>query len=38
MKHDTQVCVKDSLEAARTYCRAFGAEITLARKNEAGTA
>ena len=38
MKHDTQVCVKDSLEAARTYCRTFGAEITLERKNEAGTA
>lgn len=38
MKNDTQVYVKDSLEAARTDCRTFGAEITLERKNEAGTA
>lgn len=38
MKNYTQVYVKDSLEAARTYCRAFGAQITLEMKNQAGTA
>ena len=38
MKNYTQVYVKDSIEAARTYCDAFGAEITFAIKNECGTA
>lgn len=38
MKNYTQVYVKDSLEAARTYCRAFGAEITLEIKNADGSA
>ena len=38
MKNYTQVYVKDSLEAARTYCRAFGAEITLEIKNTDGSA
>lgn len=37
MKNYTQVYVKNSLEAADTYCRAFGAEKTLEMKNEAGT-
>ncbi len=38
MKNYTQVYVKDSLEAAKVYCDAFGAEITLEMKNPAGTA
>lgn len=38
MKNYTQVYVKNSIEAAETYCKAFGAEITFAIKNEAGTA
>lgn len=29
MKNYTQVYVKDSMEAAKIYCKAFGAEITL---------
>ena len=37
MKNYTQVYVNNSFEAAETYCRAFGAEITLEMKNEAGT-
>lgn len=38
MKNYTQVYVKDSLEAAAMYCRAFGAEITRAFFNEDQTA
>ena len=38
MKNSAQVYVKNSMEAAETYCRAFGAEITFEIKNEAGTA
>ena len=38
MKNYTQVYVKNSIEAAETYCKAFGAEITFAITNEAGTA
>lgn len=38
MKNYTQVYVKNSLEAAKTYCEAFGAEITLEMKNDSGTA
>lgn len=38
MKNYTQVYVKNSMEAAETYCRAFGAEITLEMKNDSGTA
>ena len=38
MKNYTQVYVKNSIEAAETYCKAFGAEVTFAIKNEAGTA
>ena len=38
MKNYTQVYVKNSLEAAFMYCRAFGADITLEIKNDAGTA
>ncbi|WP_322176365.1 VOC family protein [Acutalibacter caecimuris] len=33
MKNYTQVYVKDSLEAADFYCKAFGAEITFEIKN-----
>ena len=29
---------KKSMEAAKTYCKAFGAEITLEMKNDSGTA
>lgn len=36
MKNYTQVYVKNSIEAAETYCRAFGAEIT--REFKSGTA
>ncbi len=38
MKCCAQVYVMNSLEAAQTYCRAFGAEITLEMKNSSGTA
>ena len=38
MKNYTQVYVKNSMEAAETYCRAFGAEITLEIKHDGGTA
>lgn len=38
MKIGTQVYVKNSLEAARVYCDAFGAEITFEIKNEDQTA
>lgn len=38
MKNYTQVYVTDSIEAAKTYCNAFGAEITLEIKNDSGTA
>lgn len=38
MKNYTQVYVKNSMEAAKTYCKAFGAEITLEMKNDSGTA
>lgn len=34
MKNDTQVYVKNSLEAAEMYCKAFGAEITRTFMNE----
>lgn len=38
MKNYTQVYVKNSFEAAETYCKAFGAEVTFEIKNDAGTA
>lgn len=38
MKNYTQVYVKNSLEAAKTYCKAFGAEITAEYIDSAGTA
>lgn len=38
MKCYTQVYVKNSYEAAEVYCKAFGAEITRAFKNENDTA
>lgn len=38
MKNYTQVYVQNSMEAAKAYCDAFGAEITFAIKNESGTA
>ena len=38
MKNYTQVYVKNSAEAAETYCRAFGAEVTRAFWNEDRTA
>ena len=38
MKNYTQVYVKNSIEAAETYCNAFGAEITFEIKDAAGTA
>lgn len=38
MKNYTQVYVKNSIEAAKTYCKAFGAEITFEIKNDSGTA
>ena len=37
MKCYTQVYVMNSFEAVETYCRAFGAEVSFAIKNEAGT-
>lgn len=37
MKNDTQVYVKNSLEAAEMYCKAFGAEITRTFMNEDNT-
>ena len=38
MKNYTQVYVKNSIEAAELYCKAFGAEITREFKNETNTA
>jgi PhnB protein len=38
MKNYAQVYVKNSFEAAKTYCEAFGAEITLEIKDESQTA
>lgn len=38
MKNYPQVYVNNSLEAAKCYCEAFGADITLEIKNSAGTA
>ena len=38
MKNYTQVYVKNSFEAAKFYCRAFGADITFEVKNDTGTA
>lgn len=38
MKNYTQVYVQNSLEAAKLYCDAFGAQITFEIKNDAGTA
>ena len=38
MKNYTQVYVKNSLEAAEFYCKAFGAEITRVFPNADGTA
>lgn len=38
MKNYTQVYVKNSLEAAKLYCDAFGAEITREMKKPDGTA
>ena len=38
MKCYTQVYVMNSFEAAETYCKAFGAEVTFAIKNEDETA
>lgn len=38
MKNYAQVYVKDSFQAAKTYCEAFGAEVTFAIKKPAGTA
>ena len=38
MKNYTQVYVKNSLEAAKLYCDAFGAEITREMKKHDGTA
>lgn len=35
MKNYTQAYVKNSVEAAETYCKAFGAEITFEIMNEA---
>jgi len=37
MKNYPQVCVKNSIEAAKFYCNAFGAEISKAFINEAQT-
>lgn len=38
MKNYTQVYVKNSLEAAKTYCQAFGAQVTRAFMNADNTA
>lgn len=38
MKNYAQVYVEHSIEAAKTYCAAFGAEITFEIKNSSGTA
>lgn len=38
MKNYPQVYVNNSMEAAQTYCDAFGAEITVEMKNSGGTA
>lgn len=37
MKNYPQVYVNNSIEAAQTYCDAFGAEITVEMKNSDGT-
>ncbi len=37
MKNHTQVYVKNSIEAVKTYCKAFGAQITFESKNDSGT-
>ena len=37
MKCYTQVYVINSMEAAETYCRAFGAKVTYGIKNDAQT-
>ena len=37
MKNYTQFYLKNNIEAAETYCKAFGAEITLEMKNAGGT-
>ncbi len=38
MKNYTQVYVKNSIEAAELYCKAFGAEVTREFYNETNTA
>ncbi|MDE5996327.1 MAG: hypothetical protein K2G56_05350, partial [Eubacterium sp.] len=38
MKCYTQVYVMNSIEAVKTYCRAFGAEVTFEIKNDTKTA
>ncbi len=38
MKNYTQVYVKNSFDASKTYCKAFGAEIALEMKNDTETA
>ena len=38
MKNYPQVYVNNSMEAAQTYCDAFGAEITVEMKSSGGTA
>ena len=38
MKNYAQVYVKNSIEAAQMYCKAFGAEITFEIKNDSGSA
>lgn len=38
MKNYTQVYVKNSIEAVKMYCEAFGAEVTLEMRNEANDA
>ena len=38
MKNYNQVYVKNSIEAAQMYCKAFGAEITFEIKNDSGSA
>ena len=38
MKCYTQVYVINSIEAVKTYCKAFGAKVTYEIKNDAGTA
>lgn len=36
MKNYAQAYVKDSFQAAKTYCEAFGAEVTFAHKKPGG--